>query len=61
MVERDIGGRLVERVVPITEAGSRTRRRSYRIADNFLVFRLGMVEPYRAEIERGLDKPSCPR
>ena len=53
-IERLIELRLVERIVPITEAGSRTRRRSYRIADNFLAFWLGIVEPYRAEIERGL-------
>lgn len=53
-LERLIELRLVERVVPVTATGSRTRRRVYRISDNFLAFWLGLVEPHSAEIERGL-------
>jgi AAA+ ATPase superfamily predicted ATPase len=53
-LQRLVELRLVERVVPVTASGTRTRRRTYRIADNFLAFWLGIVEPYAAEIERGL-------
>jgi AAA+ ATPase superfamily predicted ATPase len=55
-LQRLIELRLVERVVPVTASATRTRRRTYRIADNFLAFWLTIVEPYSAEIERGLGK-----
>jgi AAA+ ATPase superfamily predicted ATPase len=45
--------RLVERIIPVTET-ARTRRRIYRIADNFLAFFLGVLSPFRGEIDRGL-------
>jgi AAA+ ATPase superfamily predicted ATPase len=52
--------RLLERLAPVTEEGKRTRRKSYRIADNFLAFWLGVVSKYRTEIDRGLGKTILP-
>ena len=53
-IDRLIELRLVDRVQPVTEEGGRSRRRIYRLADNFMAFWLGHVLPYRAAIDRGL-------
>ena len=56
MLERLVELQLVERLVPVTENPARTRRRVYRIADNFLAFWLGLLDRHRSAIGRGLGR-----
>lgn len=53
-LDRLVELRLVERFSPIIDDPRRTRRRVYRIADNFLAFWLGTVDRLRSEIEFGI-------
>jgi AAA+ ATPase superfamily predicted ATPase len=55
-LDRLIELRIIERMLPVTEDGTRSRRRVYRITDNYLAFYLGPLSRFRAEIERGLGR-----
>ncbi|MFB6138255.1 MAG: ATP-binding protein [Halobacteriaceae archaeon] len=59
--------RLVDRAVPVTATGERSKRSRYRIADEFLRFWFRFVEPNRSSIEeapdvalRGTIEPNLP-
>lgn len=58
-LDRLIELRLVERLQPVTEKPT-SRRRIYRITDNFLSFYLAVLSRYRAEIDRGLGDSILP-
>src|SRR5262249_39405736 len=53
-LERLIAIELVERVVPVSEDPSRSKRAVYRIADNFLSFWFRFIYRHRSDIARGL-------
>lgn len=53
-LDRLIRMRLVERLIPVTADPARTKRKIYRIADQFVAFYLGVLSRYRGEIDRGL-------
>jgi uncharacterized protein len=52
--------RLIDRLLPVTEDERSTRRRTYRIADNFLAFWLGALGRYRTQIDQGLGNTILP-
>ena len=60
ILERLRSLRLVDRVLPVTENERTTRRRLYRVADNFLAFWLGVLSRHRSQIELGLGRTILP-
>lgn len=52
--------RLIDRILPVTEDERSTRRRLYRIADNFLAFWLGVLARHRGQIDLGLGRTILP-
>lgn len=59
-LDRLVEARLVERLAPVDEDQAKSRRKIYRIADNFLAFYLGPVRRHRTEIERGYGQRVMP-
>lgn len=59
-LERLVDLRLLERLSPVTDDQRKTRRRLYRVADNFLAFYLGVLDRHRTELERGLGPTILP-
>ena len=51
VLERLVELQLVERLVPAGDDPAGTRRRTHRIADNFLAFWLGVLDRHRSAIE----------
>lgn len=59
-LDRLVEARLIERLTPVTEDPEKSRRRIYRIADNFLSFYLGPIRKHLSEIERGYGRRVIP-
>jgi AAA+ ATPase superfamily predicted ATPase len=59
VLDRLVALRLIERVRPVTE-GERSRRRIYRVADNFLAFYLDVLSRHRTEIDAGMGRSVVP-